>query len=78
MVKTPDAQFRLGEGLGLAAGANGKPALLTGDREIAIKNRKANLSHAGTIAIVVIGVLAVGAVAAYYALRDPCDYKDCE
>jgi len=78
MVKTPDAQFRLGEGLGLGAGANGKPALLTGDREIAIKNRKANLSDAGTIAIVVIGVLAVGAVAAYYALRDPCDYKECE
>ena len=78
MVKTPGAQFRVGEGLGLAAGVKGKAAFLVGGQEIDIKGGKANLSTAGTIAIAVVGVLAIGAVGAYYALRDPCDHKECE
>ena len=78
MVKTPNAQFRLGEGVALAAGAKGKTAFLVGGQEIAIKDGKSNLSTGAAIGIAVVGVLAVGAVAAYYALRDPCDYKECE
>lgn len=78
MVKTPSAQFRVGEGLELAAGAKGKAAFLVGGQEIDIKYGKANLGTAGTIGIVVVGALAIGGVAAYYALRDPCDYKECE
>ena len=78
MVKTQNAQFRVGEGLALASGANGKAALLVGGQQIDIKNGKANLSTAGTIGIVVVGVLVLGAVVAYAALRDPCDYKECE
>ena len=78
MVKTPNAQFRVGEGLALATGGEGRPAFLVGGQEIGRKDGKATLSTAGTLGIVVVGVLAVGAVAAYYALRDPCDHKDCE
>ncbi len=78
MVKTSNAQFRVGEGVGLAAGAKGRAALVVGGQEVDLKNGKASLSKGGTIAIVVVGVLALGAVAAYYALRDPCDYKECE
>ena len=78
MVKTQNAQFRVGEGLGLAAGAKGRAAFLVGGQEIDLKNGKANLSKGATIGIIVVGVLAIGAVAAYYALRDPCDHKECE
>ena len=78
MVKAPDAQLRIDEGVGLALGAKGKPALLVGGQEFDLKDRKANLSTGATVAIVVVGLLAIGAVAAYYALRDPCDYKECE
>jgi hypothetical protein len=78
MVRTPSAQFRVGEGLQLAVGAKGNPAFLIGGQEIRIRNDKANLSSGGTIGIAVVGVLAVGAVAAYFALRDPCDHKECE
>ena len=79
MIMTSDAQLRTGEGVGLALGANRKPALLLGGQEIDLKGRQANLSTEATIAIVAVGVLAVGAVAAYYALRDPCDHgKECE
>lgn len=79
MSKTPNAQLRVTEGVGLTFGAKGKPALLLGGHEIGdLKDRRANLSTGATVAIVTVGVLAVGAVAAYYALRDPCDYKECE
>ena len=78
MVKSPNAQFRVGEGLALAAGGDGRPAFLVGGQKIGTKEGKANLGTGGTVAIVVVGVLAVGAVAAYYALRDPCDHKECE
>lgn len=78
MVKTSNAQLRVGDGVGLTLGAKGKPTFLIGGREIDLKDRKANLSTGATVAIVTVGVMAVGAVAAYYALRDPCDYKECE
>jgi hypothetical protein len=78
MVTTPNAQFRVGEGFGLAARANGKPMFLVGGQELGNKRDKANLSTGGTVAIAVVGVLVIGAVAAYYALRDPCDHKECE
>lgn len=77
MVRASDAQYRIGEGLGFAPAANGKATFLIGGQPIDTKD-KANLSTAGTVSIVVVGVLAVGAVAAYYALRDPCDHKECE
>jgi hypothetical protein len=78
MVRTPNAQFRVGEGFGLAAGANGTPVFLVGSQELGSKRDKANLSTGGTVAIAVVGVLVIGAVAAYYVLRDPCDHKECE
>ena len=78
MVRTSDARFRIGEGLELVAARDGGPAFLVGGREIGGKGDKANLSTGGTIAVVTVAVLAVGAVAAYYALRDPCDHKECE
>jgi hypothetical protein len=78
MVKTADAQFRVGDGLALAAARDGGPAFLVGGQEIGRKDGKANLGTTGKVGIVVVAVLAVGAVAAYYALRDPCDHKECE
>lgn len=78
MVKTPDAQLHVGDGVGLTVGAKGKPTFLIDGREIDLQDRKANLSTGATVAIVAVGVLAIGAVVAYYALRDPCDHKECE
>ena len=78
MTRTPTADFKIGQGLEIRGGRTGKPAFLLGGREIDLKNRKANLSSGATIAIVAVGVLAVGAVVTYYALRDPCDHKECE
>ena len=77
MVRTPTAQFRIGEGLGLSPSVNGRGLFLIGGQPIDPKD-KAKLGTAGTVGVVVVGVLAVAAVAAYYALRDPCDHKECE
>jgi hypothetical protein len=78
MVKTSDAQFRVGEGLALTAAKDGVPTFHVGGQDIGSKAGKANLNTGGTVAIAVVAVLAVGAVAAYYALRDPCDHRECE
>lgn len=71
------AQLQVGQGAELRLGAHGRPMLLAGGQEIDQLTRRSNLSG-GTVAVIVVGVLAVGAAAAYFALRDPCDHKECE
>lgn len=78
MVKSPNAQFRIGEGLALAPKAKGKPTFLVGGQELRVEDDRANLSKGATVGVIVVGVLAVAAAAAYLALRDPCDGRDCE
>jgi hypothetical protein len=71
------ARLQVGQGAELRLGAQGRPMLLAGGQEIDQLKRRSNLSG-GTVAVIVVGVLAVGAAAAYFALRDPCDHKQCE
>ena len=78
MKRTPTDDFKFRQGIELSLGRTGKPALYLAGQDLGQVKAKANLSSTATIGIVVVGVLAIGAVAAYYALRDPCDYKECE
>ena len=81
MTHTPGtADLRLGNGLAIAAGQTGRPALFVGGQDIGQIERQANLNGGNTALIVggVLLVLAVGAAVAWHELRDPCDYKECE
>ena len=78
MTRTPTNDIKFRHGIELSQGQTGKPALYLAGQDLGQVKAKANLSSTATIGLVVVGVLAIGAVAAYYALRDPCDYKECE
>jgi hypothetical protein len=78
MVKTSNASFHVGDGLGLTVGAKGRAALLVGGQQIQLEKEQANLSKGATIGFAIVGLLVVGAAVAYFALRDPCDHKECE
>ena len=66
MSSTPDAStFRIGQGLELAGGKSGKPALFIAGRDVGELGDRNNLSTGATIALVVVGVVVVaGGIAA--------------
>jgi hypothetical protein len=70
MVKDGNAQFRLGEGLALTAGTQGKPAFLIGGQDIGAMKGKANLGTGGTVALVVVGLAVIGGAVAALAIYE--------
>jgi hypothetical protein len=76
MTRTPTADLRFAKGLQLSAGQTGKPALFVGGRDLGqVQKQKANLSG-GTTALIVVGVVALVAVAAV-VVADAVDDERC-
>jgi hypothetical protein len=77
MMKVPGAsEIRFGQGLEVARGIAGKPALFVAGRDVGKLGDQARLGSGGTIALVVVGLVVVAGGAAALAIDARDDRLD--
>lgn len=79
MVMSPDASdIRIGQGLEVADGKTGRPALFVAGREAGKLGDRARVGTGGTVALVVVGVVIVAGVAVALAVDERLDRQNSE
>ena len=79
MMSAPDASnLRIDQGLEIAGGKAGKPALLIAGRDAGELGDRAHLGTGATIAVVVVGVVVVAGVVAALLIDERLDRQNSE